>query len=158
MLSVGVGYPIYNWYATEVPPLAINADWGVCNFGERGGTLSIGALLGFYSEKYTCSFPDYNYLFSGYNFNHFILAPRILYHYNNIPKWELYTGVAIGVELWYSTYYNEFRKPSQNCTIPYPLFVDIKLGARYWIADFLGVYFECGYGLDFVQGGLNFKF
>jgi hypothetical protein len=169
----GIGNTFINRGATKVfPAISTSFDYGVTD------AISVGAYLGYASAtyKYTGTewhpsgngignaYGNYYYYTDTYKWKFSIVGARGAYHFAkfiNNDKTDLYAGIMLGAN---------FSKYTFTTDSPYPEHVATQtqsysgliwsgfLGCRYRFTDMVGVFGELGYGITYLNLGVNFKF
>ena len=150
------------------PPISISGEYGITD------EISIGVYLGYtgYSLRYTGS--DYCNNGNGnggyytyedtYSWSFYIIGLRGAYHFAKFvkdDKMDLYGGLMLG-----NTFYNYNYSTTSSCGnhiktyystsgphLAYALFA----GGRYHFTDKIGGFGEIGYGISYLNIGLNIK-
>jgi len=128
-----------------LPPISLSADYGVTD------QISVGL--------YTCiarsTITVYGDEAEKDKFT--IVGIRGLYHFETIPKADVYAGAMLGFlsitakrENWVNG--GEFKATDNG--LGYQLII----GGRYRLSEFAGVFAELGYGVAVINLGLNLKF
>jgi len=82
---------------------------------------------------------------------------RAAWHFNLLEKVDTYVAVGLGWVIWTADYVPKVDSYNAN---DYSMFgYDVRLGARYYFINNLGLYLELGYNpISFVGAGLALKF
>lgn len=96
-----------------------------------------------------------------YTGTRFSILARAAYHFEfNVPKMDVYAGVAIGAHFRKEAYYNYngiYADTYGYNSGVYPAY-HVFGGIRYFFVPSFGVYAEAGYGLSALSGGMVFHF
>jgi hypothetical protein len=165
-LGLGLGNRIIGVGATKVvPPLSASVEYGITD------DISLGGYVGYTAASYSYTNLDYcgngfgfNYYTDTYKWSYFILAARGAYHFGRfikVDRLDTYAGLMLG---------NNFAKSSYSTTSPCANHIAYTspayggavfaayAGARYGLTDHFGVFGELGFGIAYLNIGLNFKF
>lgn len=161
VLSAGAGYSVISKLLSvgenvqSIPPLYLNADYGITN------NLSIG-LAGSYSS---ISYDDV--LISTDDMGNIIeedvnvqgsrntVAARVLFHFGDNPKLDQYAGLRAGMTFW--GWNDESLVDEENLSAN-NLSYRILYGMRAYLTDNLGVNLEIGIGSPyFFNGGISYR-
>jgi len=88
-------------------------------------------------------------------------AIRPLFHFGSGEEIDPYFGLRLGYTQWSSTTTNPdpAYDSFESISIGTPIKVQVLFGARYWVADFLGINAEVAIGSPyFAMMGVNFRF
>ncbi|HXC04447.1 MAG TPA: hypothetical protein VNZ86_06820 [Bacteroidia bacterium] len=166
-IGIGLGNPIlgpdnYN----TITPLSISLGYGITN------DISIGIYGGFSGASYNyygwddCGMGHGNgqYFTDTYKWSYYILGVQGDYHFGRFikrDKWDVYAGLLLGNDFAHYTYYTNSVCPD-HIRYDSPMYggivCAIHAGARYRITNHVGVFAELGYGIAYLNVGVNFKF
>lgn len=137
-LGVGAGY-----YVGSVSMPALQARFEKAVSDE----VSIGAILGRASSKYTDSYGSVKYSFT-------LIGGRANYHFEGSDKFDAYVGGTLG--------YNIFSVNTEGYSSPYKgsssaVLYGGQIGANYYFSPNIGAWAELGYGISYLNLGLTFK-
>ncbi len=163
-LGVGIGSTLYtgSYYSTQIPPVSISLEVGVFdNLLEiEGLNLGVGGYIGFARSQYKYSYYDYygdKYEY-GWRYTNIIIGGRGVLHYELTSKLDTYTGLLLGpnivVSSEFGTFYEGYTDTSSGSGLAYSYFI----GARYYLTENIGVMGELGYGISYLNLGINLKF
>ncbi len=156
-LNLGVGlFPTYYGpgYRIGLPPVSASFELGVTD------EIGVGAFVGFSTAR-TRKFD----VLSGqywWRYSTVTLAPRAAYHFNleDLEKFDLYAGVMGGLRIGTATFHSTDPQLNSNNFdtdaaggILYGFFV----GGRYMATENLRLFGELGYGVSWINLGINFK-
>ena len=143
-VNVGLGLiPTFlgSGIGVRIPPVGASVEYAFTN------EISGGAYLGISTSR--------NRNFSDITYRYAILGARAAYHFNLTEELDTYFGVMLGLTTvrtsYDSTIYPNFS-PASN-SIAYSFYG----GARYPIADNLGLFGEIGYGISYITFGVALK-
>ena len=151
-LGVGIGATFYDGSAkASLPPIGVSLEFGITD------KISIGGYIGHSSATSELSFPDFTGGTTNYEwkYSYTIIGIRGGYHFAvKNPKLDPYVGLLLGYNVA-SVDLGDFNgaEPSVG-GIAYSGY----LGARYRFSEKMGVFAELGYGISYLQLGLNVKF
>jgi energy-converting hydrogenase Eha subunit B len=171
-LGLGIGNTVIGPGSSGVlPPVSASLEFGITN------DISIGGYLGFTKASYLYYGNDwcgngpgnghgnyYNYT-DTYTWTYLIAGVRGAYHFGRfikIDKLDVYAGLMLGNDFASSNYSTNSVCPDHvryNYNNTYGGFVfALYGGARYRFTNHFGVFGELGYGVTYLNVGLNFKF
>lgn len=165
-LGVGLGNTIVAGGGTNVfPPLSVSVEYGITD------DISIGGYLGFTGASYNfsgwenCGKGNGNgqYYTDTYKWSYFILGARGAYHFGRfikVDKLDVYAGLMLGDDFAHYSYSTTSTCPDhiRYSSPTYGGFVfSVYGGARYRFTDHVGVFGELGYGIAYLNIGLNLK-
>ncbi|TLX72265.1 hypothetical protein E9993_18295 [Labilibacter sediminis] len=156
-LGIGIGVPaINNTHTSRSPAITATYEYGFSDkigIGYIGG----GALLSFSGAE-----NEYTYINTKHtsNYSNVIMGPRAAYHFdmveltgdNNWSNIDVYSGLFLGLNFQNHKYTNTEIK--QNNT---KLITDIFAGIRYGFNDKLGAFAEVGFGVTYLNLGVNVR-
>ena len=149
--GLGIGWS-YSYFGTttSLPALSLSLEKGIYELPDIG-IISVGGIAGFKSTSYKYSIYGDNYKAS---WTDIVIAARGAIHVDllNDDKLDTYGGLALGLR--FQSYKN--NNPYDTYSYAHPLFVAY-LGARYYLAENIGVFGELGYGLAYLTVGASFK-
>jgi hypothetical protein len=153
-LGVGLGSTLYSGigYTSAIPPLSLSFETCVADKIIDKGSIGVGGYLGYQSYKW-----QYTYFGSkeSWKYSDFIIAARGTFHYPFVKKLDTYTGVMVGFDVasvkWIGTGVAGNRAAASR------LVGEFLIGARYYFTDNFGVMCELGYGITYINFGINFK-
>jgi hypothetical protein len=166
-MGVGLGNTyIGPGYSNSTPPLNVSFNYGITN------DISLGGYLGFSQATYTyagwddCGQGHGNgqYYVDTYKWTYIIAGVQGDFHFGRfikIDKLDVYAGLLLGNDFAHSAYFTTSVCPDHIAYLEptYGGFVAAPhVGARYRFTDHFGVFLELGYGITYVNTGLNFKF
>jgi len=151
IINFGIGLGSWGHYVfgndyVFILPLRLSADWNV----------ALGGLPFFFGGLFTYS--GYGSIASNskWYYSSIALGGRAGYHFNwNVPNLDTYAVTTMGM------YFDAGSRSWTDSYFDGSFFIDFKLGARYFVADWFGFWAELGYGytsLTFLEIGLSFKF
>jgi hypothetical protein len=161
--SIGLGVPaISNYdYSSRSPALTAIYEYGFSDklgIGYVGG----GALLSFAGSDY-----DYRYLDTPFTseYNYVVIGPRAAYHFDMVEItgdsfWsniDVYGGMFLGIRFQSYKYTNHSNGSEQEDNKS-KLATDIFTGIRYSFHDQIGAFAELGYGVAYLNLGVNIRF
>jgi hypothetical protein len=164
-IGIGLGNTIigpgdYN----STPPLSISLGYGITR------DISIGGYLGFTSASYRYSgWEDYGHGNNGYytdtyKWSYVIVGFQADYHFARfIPneKVDLYAGLLLGNDFAHSSYYTNSPYPEHVAYSEQSyggVVLSLHAGIRYHLTNHFGLFAELGYGITYLNVGVNFKF
>ena len=152
-LMLGVP-PVGGDWDANMPMISVDGNWtvasGMFNAGKFGqnGAIDLGFYYGVchYENHY---WEDAGLLQNSINF-------RSAFHFEFVPKLDVYGGMFGGVNIWSPTGDSEWDTDVKGC-------FGLKLGGKYYFTDVFGVKLEFAH--DFIEdnipgvaGGVSFKF
>lgn len=159
-LGVQIGIPpVGDAWDANMPMVSVDGNWtltsGMFNAGKFGqnGAIDLGFYYGacHYTQEWG------NRWYSGENglFQNAVLV-RSAFHFEFVPKLDVYAGVFGGVNIWVPTKDSEWDTDVKGC-------FGMKLGGKYYFTDKFGVKLE--FADDFIEGnypnvaaGISLKF
>lgn len=163
VLGVGIGilggYSV-GWSGTGVsqtPALNFHFDHGMGDLGP--GTWGLGGYVGYKTIKYTDNYYLYNY---DYHYTYLVIGARGTWHYNewHDDKWDTYGGVMLAyksVTYKDNTNYGSYGDPYDYSYNGSGMGLSLFVGSRYYFTKSIAAYGELGYGLSWLQLGIDFK-
>lgn len=152
-IGVGIGATFYDGTAkASLPPIGASLEFGITE------KISVGGYIGYSSATSEFSFVDFTG--SGtttydWTYSYTIVGVRGSYHFAvNNSKLDPYAGVMLGYNVA-SVDLDGFGGASPSVG---GLAYSAYLGARYRFSEKIGVFAELGYGIAYLQLGLNVKF
>jgi hypothetical protein len=159
VINLGVGFGSYiggSGYKTTVPPLSLFAELGVKDGLLNGkSSIGVGGYLAYTANKWENLLPVVGAY--GFDYTHFIIGARGLFHYQFVDKLDTYAGLMLGYNVASSKYFGG------NLAIPvhavsvggftYSSFI----GARYYFTPKWAAFAEVGYGIAALELGLSLK-
>lgn len=154
-LGVQLGIPPVGDWDANMPMIAVDGNWtltsGMFNAGKFGqnGAIDLGFYYGacHYSNEY---FGHEDGLLQN------ALLVRSAFHFEFVPKLDVYAGTFLGVNIWVPTKDSNWDTDVKACW-------GMKVGAKYYFTDSFGAKLELGD--DFLEGnypvlqaGVSFKF
>ncbi len=162
-VSIGLGVPaISNYdYSSRTPALTAIYEYGFSDklgIGYVGG----GALMSFASADY-----NYRYLDIPFTneYNYLVIGPRAAYHFDMVEItgdsfWsniDVYGGMFLGIRFQSYKYTNHISETKEEDNKS-KLATDIFTGIRYSLHDQIGAFAELGYGVAYLNLGVNIRF
>jgi hypothetical protein len=171
--GIGIGNTfIHRGADKSFPVLSTSFDYGVTD------AISVGAYLGYASATYNYTGTEWHPAGNGlgnaygnyytytdtYKWKFSIIGARGAYHfakYINNDKVDLYAGLMLGANFAKYTFTTNSVYPEHT---PYRaetysgLIWSGFLGCRYRFTDMVGVFGELGYGISYLNLGVNFRF
>lgn len=168
-LNVGLGFGttfLASGAYRILPPISASLDVGVTD------DISVGAYLGFASASWKyggrgyCNMHNNGYWYDytdTYHWNYYLFGIRGAFHFarfidnNNL---DLYAGLMLGERYARFSWSTDDPCPKNAYTFGQTgsgLFLSGFVGCRYRFTDKVGAFAELGYGLTFLNVGVNFK-
>lgn len=160
--GIGLGSTLGSYtYSSQTPALSLQYERGVWEV-DGPGVISVGGYLGIKSYKYSDSYSDgyanYNYT---EKWNYTIIGVRSAYHYTGLKKdkFDIYGGVMLSYDIL-SYKYNENGVTSGGTIPNYGSGMGFSLyaGGRYYFASNFAAFAELGYGISFLNLGVELRF
>jgi hypothetical protein len=143
-INGGIGLGYYSGYNIKLPPITASVDFAL----PMSLPITVGAF--FSIDSY-----GWDYFGATYTFTRMAFGARGAYHVNLLKNFDIYGGLALGA--W--TLSSKYNSNSIEDTNSAAFYIGGFLGARWYFANFFGIYLELGYsGLAFAQLGVTFKF
>ena len=173
-LGLGLGNILINPTNAHniIPPVTGSFDYGITDAISIGGQISYAGARWSYSGSEWCNYgigkgnyyKNYNNYTDTYTWSFYIIGARAAYHFAqliNIDNLDVYAGVMTGYNI--ARYNFSTTSVCSDHTMSnlatYGGFVGGVYGAaRYRFTDNFGAFAEVGYGIVFLNTGLNFKF
>lgn len=157
-LGLGIGSsfaPVNN--SNQLPGLSIQYEQGVWEVG-NAGVISLGGYVGYKSFKQTTNSGNIE---ARSTWNYTIVGARSAFHFHGIEndRLDLYAGLMLGYYFLNYKYsdnsgFNTDGSGNYGSTGGFTIYG----GARYYLADNIGVFGELGYGVSFLNVGGVIKF
>jgi hypothetical protein len=163
-LGIGLGNIIVEPGSINVlPPVSASVEFGITNDISLGGYAAFTGASRTYQGWENCGNIDHYYT-DTYRWSYFILGVRGAYHFGRfikIDKLDMYAGLMLGNDFAHDSYSTSSICSDHVAYISptYGGFVfSLYGGARYRFTNHFGVFGELGYGISYLNVGLNFKF
>ena len=164
-IGIGLGNTIITSGATNVlPPLSLSVEYGITDDISVGGYFGITGASYSYSGWENCGKGSDQYYIDTYKWSFYIIGARGAYHFGHfikVDKLDVYAGLMLGDDIAHFSY-----STTSTCSdhigfissSTYGGFVfSIYAGARYRFTDHFGAFLELGYGITYLNIGLNIK-
>lgn len=151
-IGVGVGGSFGSYTtSSSTPAISLQYERGIWEISDKG-VVSLGGYLGYRSFKYEG--PGYRQ-----SWNYSIIGVRSAFHYKgfDIEKLDPYAGLMLGyynLNYKYDGPYASILNGSYGSTVGFSGYA----GARYYLADKIGVFGELGFGISYFTLGAVYKF
>lgn len=157
--GIGLGSTLGSYtYSSQTPALSLQYERGVWKVGGPG-VISLGGYLGIKDYKYTGNGVGYQY---SEKWNYTIIGVRSAYHYNGLKngKFDVYGGVMLSYNILSYKYSDNITNSSYSSAGNYGSGMGFSLyaGGRYYFASNIAAFAELGYGVSFLNLGLEYKF
>ena len=147
LVHAGIGFGLAGLYgSSSLPPITAGFEYG---FEDK---ISLGGMVGYAGSKET--------FFGGeWKYTYIIIGARGAYHFlENNDKLDAYGGVMLGYNIVSTSASSSvsgfgFTASASGSYMIFGLFG----GARYYFSPKFGVYGEVGYGVGFLNVGVEFK-
>ncbi len=147
---------------SSTPPISASLDFGITD------AISLGGYVGYTGTKWTYTGTDfYNGAYVNYtnteSWTYYIIGVRGAYHFSKFisnEKVDLYAGIMLGDAIATNTFTTTDPNPSYVHTTSTGgggVFSGFA-GCRYRFSDHVGAFGEIGYGISYLNLGLNLKF
>ena len=145
VINAGVGlgtYISYSGYSNSLLPITASAEYGILDLFDGKAGVGVGGYLAYtsFSHKVT----------DKWNVGNMIVGARVIFHYQFVEKLDTYAGVMAG--------YNIVSYSHSDNLAGSTFYPTTFAGARYYLAQNIGVFSEVGYGVSPLQVGLTIKF
>lgn len=162
--GIGLGSTLGSYtYSSQTPALSLQYERGVWEVGGPG-VISLGGYIGIKSYKYSDTYSDGfgNYSYSE-KWNYTIIGVRSAYHYTGLKngKFDIYGGVMLSYNILSFKYSdNASASSSSSAGSSYGSTPGFSLyaGGRYYFATKFAAFAELGYGISFLNLGVEYKF
>jgi hypothetical protein len=155
-INLGIGIASYygSGYRIGLPPVTASFELGVTD------EIGVGALVGFSTARTK----KYNFISGEYwwRYTSITIAPRAAYHFSleDMDKFDLYAGVMGGLRIGSSTFHS--TDPTLNgdnfkTDAAGGILFGVFGGGRYQASEKLRLFAELGWGVTWLNFGLNFK-
>jgi hypothetical protein len=165
-LDLGLGNNLAGPGLTLIPPISASLEYGITDDISLGGYLGFAGSVSKYNGSEWCNHGNgvnYNYTDS-YTWTYILIGVRGAYHFGRfikIDKLDVYAGLMLGNDFAHESY-----STTSPCSdhiryndVPYGgFFWSLYGGARYRFTNRFGVFGELGYGVSYLNIGVNFKF
>ncbi len=135
-----------------IPSINVSGEFGIFPTGDVG-LLSVGGIVAYKYSTYSFSHWD-----SNYNYNQFVIGPRVIWHLQtyNSSKWDAYAGAGVGLRLWSDYVFNNSLTDIEKKAKATP-YGEAFVGGRIMLKPGLGLFAEVGYGtLSAIKFGITF--
>lgn len=144
-IGVGIGNSVVTGNQT-IPPVSASFEVGIKD------NISAGGYIGYTASKF--DYPSFNF---SYKYSYLIVGARGAYHHDlGIPNLDPYAGAMLGYNIASAKYDGSGSDPGSSSSVG-GLAYSVFAGARYLFTDSLGAYTEIGYGISYLNLGVNFK-
>lgn len=156
VINAGIGIGDFlggNGYKTTIPPISVSYEQGIVDgLLNDKASIGVGGYLAYAANKWETTIQSNNF---GYEYSHFIVGARGLFHYQFVDKLDTYAGVMLGYNVVNGKYFGDeaFQTKAAASAIAYSTFI----GARYYFSKNLAAFAELGYGIAALQLGLAIK-
>ena len=148
-LNAGIGLLSADGF---IPSINVSGEFGIFPTGDVG-LLSVGGVVAYKYSTY--SFSLWN---NSYNYNQFVIGPRVLWHLQtfNSDKWDAYAGAGFGLRLWSDYVFNNSLSDIEKKAKASP-YGEAFVGGRMMFKPGMGLFAEVGYGtLSAIKFGITF--
>jgi hypothetical protein len=154
VVSLGVGLGSYygSGYKTTFIPVSGSFEYGIVDGLINGkAAIGVGGYLGYTANKW-----EYANSVYGWEYSHFLIGARGLFHYQFVNNLDTYAGLFLGYDITSSKSYGNHggtgsADGSNFVFSPY-------IGARYYFTDNFAAFAELGYGISILELGVSLKF
>ncbi|HEV7231631.1 MAG TPA: hypothetical protein VGO45_09905 [Bacteroidia bacterium] len=167
-LGIGLGNIIVEPGSINVlPPVSASVEFGITNDISLGGYAAFTGASRTYQGWEDCGQGNGNgqYYVDTYRWSYFILGVRGAYHFGRfikVDKLDVYAGLMLGNDFAHDSYSTTSICPDHHQGYVGPTYggfvFSLYGGARYRFTNHFGVFGELGYGISYLNVGLNFKF
>jgi len=147
MVNAGIGvgnYISYKGYSTRVLPILGSFEYAVVDLLDGKGGIGVGGYVAYTSFG---SKGDEN----DWKVSDLVIGPRGLFHYQFLDKLDTYAGLMLGYDIVSYDNNTDINHGSR-------FRADFFVGARYYIANNIGVFAELGYNVAPLELGVCYKF
>ena len=143
--GIGLGTTLYgSGYTGSFPPISVSYERGIAD-----GRWGIGAYLAHTGAKYGDK-SDY------WKFSYTVIGARGDYHFYTTDKLDTYGGVILGYDIVSDKWHGEGESEEYDASGSSAVFAPF-VGGRYYFSQHVGVFAELGYGIAWLNLGLNFS-
>jgi opacity protein-like surface antigen len=160
LINAGIGFGPTGDYKNGVIPLSVSADFKL----PIDIPLTVGGIFTYSQWKLTISIPTNIWGTSYENYdlrwNNFGLGVRVMYHFNFVKNFDVYTGITLGyvIQTLDASYYDDIATVTGSYDAQSFFLFGVNVGARYFFTEYIGAYLEVGWsGLQFASLGVTFK-
>lgn len=134
-------------------PVSVNYERGIYDINKKM-SIGVGGLIGYGGSSEKMAYGKWKY-------SNFLLGARGAWHYTGVKNLDLYAGLTLGYDVasakftWTDESMKAFGEPTASAG---GFLWGVYAGARYYFTKSFGVNAEVGYGLAYLNLGVNFKF
>jgi hypothetical protein len=155
-LNIGAGIGYYGYIGHTTPAIMLNYEF------DLPGDFTVAPFIGFYSYSNYYYWGDQNYPYRNYSYRETVvpLGAKFAYYFDDLlhagKRWDFYGAASLGVAFhtvtWENGYYGD-RSVSSDAS---PLYLNLHIGARYYVSDKVGLFLDLSTGMSTV--GVSFHF
>jgi hypothetical protein len=157
--GIGIGSSLGSFsHTSQIPALSLQYEQGIWEAGSDG-VISLGGYVGYKSFNQKSSAGNFDFTSK---WNYTIIGIRSAYHYQGLEneRIDLYGGLMLGYYILKYTYEDNTGSSSPIGSGNYgsSAGLTIYLGGRYYLTDNIAAFVELGYGVSYLNLGINLRF
>jgi hypothetical protein len=157
--GIGIGSSLGSFsHTSQIPALSVQYEQGIWEAGSDG-VISLGGYVGYKSFNHRSSAGNFDFTSK---WNYTIVGIRSAYHYQGLEneRIDLYGGLMLGYYILNYTYEDNTgsSNPIGSGNYGSSAGLTIYLGGRYYLTNNIAAFVELGYGVSYLNLGINLRF